>query len=272
MTAPPASPGRRRPGSGPRGIFLALLLGALPPQAASAPGDATASQEPFRRGDVSSPAMTGSWAQHVPGKGILSLHAPEACSVDFGSGIHRIGLVTLDRTARTARFPAAVNQRAGLIEYAVVTTTGKVHESIFRTEAAPRDIHLAMLLLGVKPANTNFLHDDPRSPLPGDRIGIEVGWQRGRKEVRRPLADFVKIESPARSGGSRGWLYNGSFLVNGDFAAQRGGSIVSLITDASALVNNPWPDRSDDEIHQVRGKALPREDSPVEIILRVLGQ
>ncbi|HOB97742.1 MAG TPA: YdjY domain-containing protein [Verrucomicrobiota bacterium] len=303
MTAPSASPGRRRPGSGPRGIFLALVLGALAPHAASAPGDAIAFQAPFRRRDASSPAKIGdkmspllwftvsmrtpglhtntvqelrpihdSWAQDVPGKGILSLDAPEARSGDFGSGIHRIGLVTLDRTARTVRFPAAVNQRAGLIEYAVVTTTGKVHESIFRTEAAPRDIHLAMLLLGVKPANTNVLHDDPHSPLPGERIGIEVGWQRGRKEVRRPLADFVRIESPARSSGSRGWLYNGSFLVNGDFAAQRGGSIVSLITDASALVNNPWPDRGDDEIHQVRGKALPREDSPVEIILRVLGQ
>ena len=116
------------------------------------------------------------------------------------------------------------------------------------------------------------LPDAPGSPLPGDRIAIEVGWQRGRKEVRRPLAEFVGIESRVRPGPSRNWLYNGSFLVNGEFAAQRGGSIVSLITDASALVNNPWPDRDDDEIHQVRGKALPPEDTPVEIILRILGQ
>jgi len=290
MTPPSPLPGRR-PGSDSRGILLALVLGTLAPDAAGAPGIATDPDEPpsFRRAEFhealvekqarspsqssigdsrSSPLRERVMAAEQVGKE----PTPLADSGLDRAGIHRIGLVTLDRAARTVRFPAAVNQRAGLIEYAVVTTTGKVHESIFRTEAAPRDIHLAMLLLGVKPANTNVLHDDPHTPLPGERIGIEVGWQRGRKEVRRPLADFVKIGSRVRSSGSRGWLYNGSFLVNGDFAAQRGGSIVSLITDASALVNNPGPDRSDDEIHQVLGKALPREDSPVEIILRVLGQ
>src|SRR5688572_10164813 len=67
-----------------------------------------------------------------------------------------IGAVTLDKEQRSVNFPAAINQRTGIVEYAVVTTAGKTHESIFKTEAQPFHVHLAMLLLGARPANTNY--------------------------------------------------------------------------------------------------------------------
>jgi hypothetical protein len=41
-----------------------------------------------------------------------------------------------------------------------------------------------------------------------------------------------------------------------------------LITDASALVNNPQPDRSNDDIHFPNDRLLPPAGTPVEIILR----
>jgi len=183
-------------------------------------------------------------------------------------GLYTIGQVTLDQTNRTARFPAVVNQRAGLVEYALVTTQGKVHESVFRTETEPRDIHLAMLLLGVEPSGTNRLAEDPESPLPGERIDIEVWWRHRRREMRRPLAECVGFSVPARDNRSRDWLYNGSFVHDGALAAQSGGSLIALITDASALINNPRPDRADDEIHHVKPRSLPPEETPVEIVLK----
>lgn len=226
-------------------LFLALLPIAFLHRTAHALGDPDALYEPPGWQDAEVPRLAG-------------------------PGVYVIGLVTLDQSNRTVRFPAAVNQRAGLVEYAVVTTTGKVHESIFRTEAKPRHLHLAMLLLGAQPAHTNLLSESPQSPLPGHLIGVDVAWKHGRKAVRRPLTDFVELPTPIGSDASRDWLYNGSFLVDGTFAAQRGGSIVALITDPAALVNNPRPDRTDDELHRVRTKALPPEDTPVEILFRLL--
>jgi hypothetical protein len=184
-------------------------------------------------------------------------------------GFYALGLVTLDQTNRTVRFPAAINQRAGLVEYALVTTRGKVHESIFRTEARPHDIHLAMLLLGSKPANTNLLPEDPSVPLPGERIEVEVCWKRGRREVRRPLANLIKLAHPMRNVAERGWRYTGSFVSDGAFAAQRAGSIIALITDPVALVNNAASDRADDEVHQANTRALPSDGTPVEILFRL---
>ncbi|MEC8973770.1 MAG: YdjY domain-containing protein, partial [Verrucomicrobiota bacterium] len=66
-------------------------------------------------------------------------------------GIYRVGDVTVDGKLGVVAFPAKVNQLVGLIEYALVTETGKVHESFLSTRVRPSDIHAALLLLGAKP-------------------------------------------------------------------------------------------------------------------------
>src|SRR5437868_14519404 len=78
----------------------------------------------------------------------------------LGGGVFQVGEVTLDQSNRTVRFPARVNMRDETVEYAIVHRTGKTHESIFRTEVRPRDIHVAMLLLDVKPMMTNSFGGD----------------------------------------------------------------------------------------------------------------
>src|SRR5437868_4254023 len=65
-------------------------------------------------------------------------------------GIFELGSVKINRRERTVSFPAVVNLKAGAMEYFVVSTWGKVHESILRTETEPYHIHAAMLLLGAK--------------------------------------------------------------------------------------------------------------------------
>jgi hypothetical protein len=59
----------------------------------------------------------------------------------LGDGRFAVGLVTLDKNGRSISFPATVNLREETIEYVVVHKTGKAHESIFRTDTRPQDIH-----------------------------------------------------------------------------------------------------------------------------------
>src|SRR5687767_4678849 len=53
---------------------------------------------------------------------------------DLGEGRLQIGSVTLDTKLKSLTFPAAINMTTGMVEYALVTVTGKVHESLLRTE------------------------------------------------------------------------------------------------------------------------------------------
>ena len=66
--------------------------------------------------------------------------APDGSCLTVGPEGIRFGLVRVDAAARTASFPAYVNMTNGILEYAVVTDYGKVHESLLFTEAKPVDV------------------------------------------------------------------------------------------------------------------------------------
>ena len=181
-----------------------------------------------------------------------------------------LGAVRIDKERRAVSFPARINQRTGVVEYAVVTTSGKTHESIFRTEAQPTHIHLGMLLLGVKPADTNLFPANLAVPPPGEPVRVEVSWQAGGREVRRALEEFIVAGNDRQTLSPGIWIYNGSHLARRTFLAQRDGSIISVHIDPDALVNNPRPGRENDDLHSVNSAALPTEDLPLEITLRLL--
>jgi hypothetical protein len=61
------------------------------------------------------------------------------------------------------------------------------------------------------------------------------------------------------------WTYNGSMVQDGVFLADQELSIVAVITDPTALVNNPRDGYDNDEIWQVQDKVVPPLDTPVEI-------
>ncbi len=189
--------------------------------------------------------------------------------IETRPGLYSLGKVTVDARRRQVSFPAQVNQRDGVVEYAIVTSRGKTHESVFRTDAQPQNIHVAMLLLGAKPAHTNFFPADLSLPLPGERVLIHVAWQESGRRVSRPLEVFILTTNNMRSMAAGPWAYNGSYIVDGTFVAQRDGSIVSIQIDPNALVNNPRRGRENDELHHVNPQALPPEDAPVKILMRL---
>ncbi len=198
---------------------------------------------------------------------VRSPPAPQPRRID--DNVYALGAVRLDKERRTVSFPASLNQRTGVVEYAVVTTRGKTHESVFRTEAQPQHIHLAMLLLGASPANTNGFPADLSLPLPGERVALEVAWQDGGREVRRALEEFVVTTNNHRTLAEGPWVYNGSYMAETTFVAQRDGSIVSVHIDPDALVNNPRPGRENDDLHFVNTQVLPPDGVPVQITLRL---
>src|ERR1041384_6945733 len=96
---------------------------------------------------------------------------------EIGPGLFEIGRVRLNKNDRTVTIPVEVNMREGVVEYFLVTTTGKTHESVFRTDAEPYHIQLAMLLLNAKGRGTNDFPQDKTKPPPGDPIEVQVEWK-----------------------------------------------------------------------------------------------
>lgn len=220
-------------------------------------------------------------AKAVPGRGAKAVSALRAATAlhifllslsvfaqkEVSPGVFEIGKVRVHKQNRTIEFPAVVNMKEGIAEYFLVSNQGKVHESVLRTEVQPYEINVAMLLLGGKGAQTNFFAPD--KPPAGDALTIEVSW-KGRFSTKRVAAEELVFDRARKASMSKGtWTYNGSFQFEGIFVAQEAGSIISVMSDPEALINNPRERREDDENWIVNTKAVPAVETPVMVTIKV---
>ena len=183
-----------------------------------------------------------------------------------GPGKFQIGKVSFDSRKRKVSFPAQVNLRDALIEYAIVGKTGKRHESLLMTEADPIHIHLAMLLLGTKTPPRKS-KDNPLPP--GQAIDIFISWQQNGKEQTRRLEDWIIVGENKLPAGKGKWIYNGARIENGQFIASADQSIVALILDIHALVNNPRTGNENDEIWFPNETQIPALNTKVQVTFQL---
>ncbi len=206
---------------------------------------------------------------------------------EIAPGIFKVGTVQLDKNASTVTFPAKVNMTDGLLEYLMVSPEGPVHESLFTSEAAPQDVHMAMLLLGAKgmvqkPDGKEPAHIDAatlaRAPkLTGDRISLSVKWtgKEGKEQVTPPERWIVrKIFTPKKptktvTAEDGPWLYTGSYFYENRFIAQMDGTFAAMVTFPGALINNPRTGSNDDHIWFVKTDAVPPVGTPVEFTIKL---
>lgn len=193
-------------------------------------------------------------------------------------GVFELGKVRLEKKQRTVSFPAFLNMNQGPLEYLLVTSYGKKHESLLSTEVEPLQIHVAMLLLGIKASDTNQLSTAPpsqiKSPsekvISGDPVSVEISWMVLGKEVRFPARELlINLENKGTTEKAP-WVYNGSSVWDGKFLAQRDGSIVSLVNDLTALVNNTGQGHDNDNVWIPATNGLPSLNTPVSVTIRLL--
>ena len=237
--------------------------------AQSVPGSGTAvAQEHARNVNASGKYVPPQEANVAPAKGGETQGQGELDVQREGPGKFRIGSVTLDSVRREVAFPAMVNMDAGVVEYALVTDSGKVHEALFSTSAKPEQIHLACLLLGKSPEKSG----DTSAPKAKD-VKVTVTWETNGPPAEHDLSQMVvTADDPTALENARPlpigpWCYNGSVTDAQGFAATREGSIIALISDPSALVNDPRETSKHDDIHFPNKALVPPRGNSVRIVL-----
>ena len=185
----------------------------------------------------------------------------------IGADLYRVGDVTIDSKLQVAVFPAKVNQIVGLIEYALVTDAGKVHESFLCTKIKPGNLHVALLLLGVNPKTD---------------VSVEISWQKDGEWIRKSITDCIaqyplevasEVEEKETEKSFKlkpsWWKWTGSRVrPSGILAADELGSILSLQPDPDALsLIEPMIDTSRFGSH-VWSEKVPKKDSMVQIFIQ----
>lgn len=211
--------------------------------------------------------------------GVVCRVASQTVGGSAGSPAVRLGKVQLDAVKRRASFPAVFNLTEGSLEYVLVGSQGKVHESLLRTEVEPTQLHTAMLLLGVKagerhpgdapPASIDADYLRTAPALKGDAVTILLKWTTGGKETTCRAEELVYNTETKAVAPVGDWTYNGSMFEENKFLAQEEKSFVALVTDPTALINNPRPGHDNDQIWAVAKDKVPPKDTPVEVILEL---
>lgn len=221
------------------------------------------------------PVLAGENQQEIPVLDPPSETNVQPMVLDLGGGCFSIGRVLFDSKSRTITIPAEVNMLDGAVEYILVGDKGKIHEAIFTTQAEAQDIHFAALLLKVKPAVDLGPLNSAASVRRENAAVITVEWDQNGSSERIFLNETVNLVDPSTQVVTAilppgAWLYNGSRIeADGVFAATRSESIISIIRDDDALINNPGTTRDNDQIHAPNASKLPHKGHPVRIILQL---
>lgn len=184
----------------------------------------------------------------------------------IGKGCFQIGSIWIDKPNRQVHFPAKVNLNNVLIEYAIVGKTGKLHESLLSTEVSLTHLHLAMLLLDTKNLRPKSAEN---RLLAGQPIDIFIRWKTDENEHEERLEDWIVIEKDKQSIAQGMWIYNGSRIDKGRFTALNHESIVAIILDMDALVNNPRTGNENDDIWYPNEAVIPPIGTPVTVIFQL---
>ena len=183
----------------------------------------------------------------------------------------KLGTIEFDSATREIRFPALVNAREGYLEYFLVHSNGKTHESLFKTDISPTELQIVMKLLKFKQGKGKLFHGFyPPGELPepeeqGESIQVFVTWP-GSDDIpaKRLVLDAEEDESLQ----DETWIYTGSEIVQGKFQAEIEGSIIALYLDSLSMLNMAHPRNDNDENWFPVPERYPAYETPVTIIFR----
>ena len=191
----------------------------------------------------------------------------------------RVGEVTFNHKTREIRFPAEVNMDQGLLEFVLVRTHGKIHESLLATDTRAEDINMAFKLLRY-PASAElyYLPNDrgglssrrlevPEETKTAARVQIKVEWEDAGSKRVVPINEWVQHTRTGKAMPATLWVYGGSEVDEGGFVAETTGDLVATWITNASLLNYPGEDNEDDTAWAVYPKRVPPAGTKVTVII-----
>lgn len=167
----------------------------------------------------------------------------------------------------------------GLIEFLIVHKNGKIHEALFTTDVTPSDINLAITLLRYKPSPELYALPNETGGLSGNfpevpehiradaRVSIDVEWTKGGKPQRIAANEWIQHATTSAAMPTSHWVYGGSQIEEGRFAADAVGDIAAIFLSHAAMINYPGTDNGDDTVWLAFENRVPPEGTNLTLII-----
>ena len=200
--------------------------------------------------------------------------------IKLSEHVYQLGKVTFNKKTREIMIPATAEiVGAEVVEYALVTSQGKIHESLFITDAKPSHVNIAFKLLGYKEAkylfrkvNKNFQPQEDYETSTDEekkksKFHVNASWTVKGEKKSYPIEELVSNPRNDQKLESTPWVYGGSFVYKGSYVADKNNDILAIFTDRAAVANYAGEGREDDTLWSPNSKVLPRHGTAVTITL-----
>ena len=196
--------------------------------------------------------------------------------VDLGDHRYRYGSIEFNGKTREIRVPAQVNMREGIIEYAVVHGSGKIHESLLVTEVLPSHLQTVMKLCRFKSGEGDVF--DPFFPIEekkgeagakerGEAIELSVEWEIEGEHKAKPLSDWIFDRKTESAMVDDPWIFTGSYFYSGTFMADADGLLVGIYLERGSLLNTMTDGSDNDERWLSHADNTPEIGTKVTLVL-----
>jgi hypothetical protein len=185
-------------------------------------------------------------------------------------GTLQLGNLRLDEDAGLLEVPGRVNMDRGMIEVLACAEWGKVHESLFVLDCQPYLVQVGLLLLlGLPPGTVGeFSPGQARDEFTpeGPELNIHAVWPDSTGFAHdHAVEGLICTTSGAGSMEEGPWVFTGSNMLQGVFAAQNTGTVVATYVDPDAIVNYAGPNAHNDEAYRICTDRVPPRGTSVTL-------
>ncbi|HUS57217.1 MAG TPA: YdjY domain-containing protein [Planctomycetota bacterium] len=198
----------------------------------------------------------------LAGENIAAQPPPEAPAKDP---------IRIDRKKKVIEIDGKICLDEGALELLACTEGGKEYESLISLQGEPWKIHVALLLLGLKPGGGAASQGDATLPT-GDTVIIEVQWEQDGKTIRKRCEDLLFDSKQQKTMEHVEWVFVGSRFEkdeNGNefYMANRDKSVVTVFHDPYTIIDIPLETGADDTVYVASKQHVPPKETPIVLII-----
>jgi hypothetical protein len=162
------------------------------------------------------------------------------------------------------------------LEFLAVVRNGNEYEAIVRSDAKPSDLHLALLMLGLKPGQPVHYSEATKSWLPptGPAVSIWFEYDKDGKHEKVPATRWMRDVHAKHEPPPLTWVFTGSKMMgDGTYAADVTGYLIGVINNELSVLDVPDLKARALEARELERNpdTIPATGTPVTMILSPAG-
>jgi len=178
--------------------------------------------------------------------------------------------ITVDRKKGTVTVDGVVCLNEGVLELFACANETRMHEAIVHLAARPRDINVALILLGRAPGHPAVWTKDGKFLPPyGPVFRVFIHWTKEGKPQRVEAHQWLTDTTTEKQAKPLKWVFCGGATREGHFLPDYEGTVVCLSNFEAPILDVPFEssDKNSDLLYKARTEAIPEPGTPVKLVI-----